>query len=250
MAVHTESAGGAAVTNTARLVSGLQIGLALVLLILTFATPFVWFEYVGYDSFAIGFAEKGTTVLLSVAIALTSLALAAAGLRWGWGAPGPTAARFARMTLFLGCWGWLLFFSAVLIMWNRVLSYAAFAWQGYYWWVGTAAYALLVGAILFPIIGMVAIRLTRSRGSPAYRLPAQPSAAIAPADGGWRPGHWVPAGGMPAWGVPDPRAPMVATLVGGLPVQVVQRSGAWARVLCSNGWMGWVDGGRLVSGPS
>ncbi|HAW10490.1 MAG TPA: hypothetical protein DCX12_05365 [Chloroflexi bacterium] len=54
---------------------------------------------------------------------------------------------------------------------------------------------------------------------------------------------------MPARGVPDPSAPTVATLVGGLPVQVIQTSGAWAQVVCSNGWTGWVDGRLLGSGP-
>ncbi|MGD0372050.1 MAG: SH3 domain-containing protein [Candidatus Dormibacteria bacterium] len=249
MAVHTELARRAARTGTARLVSSLQIGLALVLLILTFATPFVWFEYYGYASFGIGFAENGTTVLLCVAIALTSLALGYCGFQWGWGPAGPAAARFARMTLVVGCWEWVLVLSAILIMWNRITSYAVYAWQGDYWGVSTAAYALVVGVIVFPIIGVVGMRLTRSVGPPGYRLPSQPPAAVAPAEAGWTPGHRVPASGMPARGVPDPSAPTVATLVGGLPVQVIQTSGAWAQVVCSNGWTGWVDGRLLGSGP-
>jgi SH3-like domain-containing protein len=38
---------------------------------------------------------------------------------------------------------------------------------------------------------------------------------------------------------------VVATLGGGLPIQVTEVRGAWARVLCSNGWTGWVDG-RII----
>lgn len=62
---------------------------------------------------------------------------------------------------------------------------------------------------------------------------------------GWRPTHVVPEGGLPAWVEPDPEAQPVATLGAGLPVLVEQFLGAWAHVLCSNGWRGWVDG-RLL----
>lgn len=249
MAVHTELVRTASRANAARLLASLQIGLALVILILTFATPFVWFQYSGYASFGIGFAENGTTWLLCVAIALTFLGLAYCGFRWGWGPPGPTAARFARITLVGGCWSWLLVVSAVLTMWNRITSYAIYAWQGHYWGVSTAAYALVVGAIAFPIIGVVAMRLTKPVEPPGYSLSPQPPAAVAPADEGWRPGHRVPASGMQAWGLPDPSSPTVASLVGGLPVQVIQRNGAWAQVVCSNGWTGWVDGRLLGPEP-
>jgi len=59
--------------------------------------------------------------------------------------------------------------------------------------------------------------------------------------------HTVPAGGLPAWHTPDPSIAAAATLGERLPVQVVERAGAWARVVCSNGWTGWVDGRLLVA---
>jgi 5,10-methylenetetrahydrofolate reductase len=62
---------------------------------------------------------------------------------------------------------------------------------------------------------------------------------------GWAPTHTVPAGGMAAWQAPHPSAPQTAQLQAGLPVQVVERLGAWARVVASNGWWGWVDGRML-----
>ena len=71
----------------------------------------------------------------------------------------------------------------------------------------------------------------------APEQPAQPS--------GWTPTHVVPAGGMVAWQAPHPSAPQSARLQPGLPVQVVERLGAWARVVASNGWWGWVDGRML-----
>jgi hypothetical protein len=77
----------------------------------------------------------------------------------------------------------------------------------------------------------------------------QPYGSQSPAQGAWTPGHKVPPPGMQAWAVPDPNSPVIATLGGHLPVQVTEMRGAWARVVCSNGWTGWVDGRLLVAGP-
>lgn len=65
---------------------------------------------------------------------------------------------------------------------------------------------------------------------------------------GFEPTHVVPRDGAPAWEAPDPERPTVP-LDPLLPVQVVERLGDWARVLCANGWSAWVDGRRLVSVP-
>jgi len=64
------------------------------------------------------------------------------------------------------------------------------------------------------------------------------------------PTHSVPVGGMPAWTAPDPAAPVAGHLDPYLPVQVVQRSGDWAHIVCSNGWAAWVDGRQLVDGSA
>jgi len=73
---------------------------------------------------------------------------------------------------------------------------------------------------------------------------AQPVQQPAPM-GGWAPSHSVPAQGLRAWGAPDPSGPVVANLAPGLPIQVAEVRGAWARVICSNGWTGWIDG-RII----
>lgn len=62
---------------------------------------------------------------------------------------------------------------------------------------------------------------------------------------GWRVTHTVPPDGMMAWTAPDPASAPSATLPARLGVQVTQEWGAWSRVLCDNGWSGWVDG-RLL----
>ncbi|CAL9341451.1 hypothetical protein [Streptomyces sp. enrichment culture] len=64
----------------------------------------------------------------------------------------------------------------------------------------------------------------------------------------FRPTHVVPRYGMPAWETPGSARPTVP-LDPFLPVQLLERTGDWARVLCSNGWSAWVDGRLLVSVP-
>ena len=87
-----------------------------------------------------------------------------------------------------------------------------------------------------------------------YGTPFTPEAAAipvpapVPAQPTWTPGHKVPPQGMQAWAAPDPAGAVVATLGGHLPVQVTEVRGAWAHVLCSNGWTGWVDNRLLVVG--
>ncbi|MFF2779075.1 hypothetical protein ACFVU3_29805 [Streptomyces sp. NPDC058052] len=65
---------------------------------------------------------------------------------------------------------------------------------------------------------------------------------------GFRPTHVVPRGGLSAWQAPDPGFPTVP-LDAFLPVRLVERTGDWGRVLCSNGWQAWVDARLLVSVP-
>lgn len=73
----------------------------------------------------------------------------------------------------------------------------------------------------------------------------QPAPQAQPVAAAFAPTHTVPPQGMQAWAAPDPTGAVVATLGGGLPIQVSEVRGAWARVLCSNGWTGWVDG-RII----
>ena len=82
----------------------------------------------------------------------------------------------------------------------------------------------------------------------AAAMPAQqavaPAAPTAPA---WTPTHVVPATGMAAWDAPDPSRPPLVTLAPGVQLSIMEQQGAWAHVMGSNGWTGWVDG-RLL-GP-
>ncbi|WP_145503613.1 hypothetical protein [Streptomyces sp. CFMR 7] len=74
---------------------------------------------------------------------------------------------------------------------------------------------------------------------------ATPDPAPAP---DFRPTHVVPPDGLPAWEAPDPARP-TDPLDALLPVQLAERQGDWAYVVCSNGWAAWVDGRLLVSVP-
>jgi len=62
--------------------------------------------------------------------------------------------------------------------------------------------------------------------------------------GSFAPTHLVPEGGVTTYEDPYPGRALVP-LDPGLPVQLAERRGDWARVVCSNGWEAWVDG-RLV----
>jgi Bacterial SH3 domain len=80
---------------------------------------------------------------------------------------------------------------------------------------------------------------------PYQAQPVQAQPAPQPAASQWVPSHSVPPQGLRAWGAPDPAGPVVANLAPGLPIQVAEVRGAWARVICSNGWTGWIDG-RII----
>ena len=67
---------------------------------------------------------------------------------------------------------------------------------------------------------------------------------------GFAPTHKVPDGGLDAWAAPDGSVAAVARLESGLEVQVLQRSGDWAQIRCSNDWEAWTDGSRLVPSTS
>jgi hypothetical protein len=84
-----------------------------------------------------------------------------------------------------------------------------------------------------------------SSGGGYTPLSGQPAPQPHPAASAFAPTHTVPPQGMQAWAAPDPNGAVVATLGGGLPIQITEVRGAWAHVLCSNGWTGWVDG-RII----
>jgi len=75
--------------------------------------------------------------------------------------------------------------------------------------------------------------------TPVLQRTSAESAAV------YAPTHIVPSLGLDAWTDPDPSRAPVDRLDEGLDVEVVERWGGWARVVCSNGWLGWVDGAAL-----
>ena len=74
--------------------------------------------------------------------------------------------------------------------------------------------------------------------------PASPAPAPAPTV--FTPSHLVPPEGLPSWAAPDASGSSTQ-LAGGLELEVVQRVTDWAQVRASNGWVGWVDGRRLLA---
>jgi hypothetical protein len=67
---------------------------------------------------------------------------------------------------------------------------------------------------------------------------------VAPA---FTPTHIVPATGLETRDQPDVAQPSNNRLDPGLPVEIANRWGDWAKVRCSNGWETWVDGRGLLN---
>jgi hypothetical protein len=81
--------------------------------------------------------------------------------------------------------------------------------------------------------------------TPVATAPPAPAGPPPVAAAPWKATHLVPAGGMQAWEKPDPSAAPIANLEARVDVQVTEELGAWAHIVCSNGWSAWVDGRYL-----
>lgn len=103
-------------------------------------------------------------------------------------------------------------------------------------------------ALLCDLLEEIVPTPTAPVATPVAAAPPQPPPPAPPVAPAWAPTHRVPAGGLPTWVTPDAAQPPGQHLAGGLLVQVTQRQGAWAYVVCENGWAAWVDGRYLEVG--
>jgi predicted lipid-binding transport protein (Tim44 family) len=117
------------------------------------------------------------------------------------------------------------------------------------------AIIFLVGGL---VIGLVLPWLAGSMRGRGGASPAPATTTVAPAaatsaettsapvadTGAWTPTHTVPAGGLDTYAGPSDANPS-ERLDGGLEVQVDERAGNRAHVICSNGWSCWVEGADL-----
>ena len=66
------------------------------------------------------------------------------------------------------------------------------------------------------------------------------------ADGAaFTPTHVAPEAGLRTWATADTSQP-TAGIPSRLEVELAERRGDWARIVCSNGWLAWVDGRELI----
>jgi len=115
-------------------------------------------------------------------------------------------------------------------------------------YIVVAVATLGVGGIVTAIIGFIEgiVLLVMSdaefqRKYPPVAPNAQQTAALAV----FVPTMRVPPEGLTSWAKPDPNGPSTP-LAGGLVVAEANRADDWVQVRASNGWVGWVDGRRLV----
>jgi len=156
---------GTTTSYSRKLISSIQIIIALLLVIFVIATPFAFFKYSGYAAFGM---DNNGIKLVGAAIAITTLAMAYSSYVWGWKSPEKTTSRYAKMTLYLGAFQWLWVISLVLAVWNEITynAVSSVGLGGYSWWLGAASYAPLLGAIIFTITGLVTVRVARITPSP------------------------------------------------------------------------------------
>ncbi len=121
-------------------------------------------------------------------------------------------------------------------------------------WFGAEIAGALVGVALFGdqagVLGPVYVlalgcAVLGGVGSWLYTnsLPIQPWAGLPI---GWLPTHLVPAGGLPVFDYPNPSRQPVGTAPESTRVMITAAAGDWAQIRTIEGWMGWVDGRRLV----
>ncbi|MGA5821761.1 hypothetical protein ACPC54_28320 [Kitasatospora sp. NPDC094028] len=91
-------------------------------------------------------------------------------------------------------------------------------------------------AVAVAASGAASGAFSRAPGLPPSGPPGAPA---------FRPTHRVPSGGMSAWTAPDPSLTAVTRIDGRVELQVLERAGDWAHIVCSNGWSAWVDGRRI-----
>jgi hypothetical protein len=158
-------------TEFGKTLPGVQVSLAILSAILVLATPFAWFRFHGHGAFSL--ADTNTD-LVAGAVVITDLGIAYCGYVMGWKALGREAAKYAKLTLCLGAIQWLWVLSLVPAIWADITHHASFATSDYYWWLDSASYAVLAGAILFTALRLVAFR--RSKTIPtAASPPAYPT---------------------------------------------------------------------------
>lgn len=108
-------------------------------------------------------------------------------------------------------------------------------WSGATWDASTPAGQLRIDDVVFDDIDIVL---------PEHLVAIVPTEQELRALSSFTPTHIVPTDGIATW--PSPGAAEVGpSLDELLPVRVVARNGAWAQVVCENGWSAWVDG-RLL----
>src|SRR5262249_30734815 len=59
--------------------------------------------------------------------------------------------------------------------------------------------------------------------------------------------HRTPPGGIATYPQPDAAAAPGPSVAAGLDVQLVERWGDWAKIVCTNRWSAWVDGRQLIA---
>jgi hypothetical protein len=168
--------------NLVKIIAIVQIALAVVGIVLVFTTEFadyyvrrLWYYSDSYPNYyyrtyGIWYNEDSSTWGLTSCYVVIFVATAIAGFMWGWMSSGQTAVKYAKLTLYLGI---VELVSAILG--GVLVASIAGSYDPLSWWFGTASYSVLVGGILFIIIGFIAMRMLKPTTLPPPPPPPPPS---------------------------------------------------------------------------
>jgi hypothetical protein len=166
-----------------KIISFVQIVLALVGLGLLFGTPWAWYKvgprpsgWYNYYSVWYNAPNNAAMWLLTAGFTVLFISVALFGLEWGWLSSDRTATKYAKLTMVFGLLVIVLSAVAVAVIAAQEASLYpdAAAAGNVSWSLSTALTGFLVGGFLFLAIGFIGARMTRLAQVPPSVSPTLP----------------------------------------------------------------------------
>jgi len=168
-----------------RIISFVQVILALVALALLFGTPWAYYRvygqigyYNGYRYYSVWYnaPDNAAMGLLTAGFTVLFIFVALFGLGWGWLSSNRTVTKSAKLTMIFGILVIVLSaVAAAVISAQEASVYPDAAAAGNVSWsLSTALTGFLIGGFLFMVIGFTATRITKLAQVPPPLPPPPP----------------------------------------------------------------------------
>jgi len=168
-----------------KILSGVQIILALVGLVLLFTAEFAtyqdrynWTSWTGetvHDTYthSIMYNANGAMGALAAGFVVLFVFIGLSGFVRIRASSARIAAKYGRWTMILGLLVIVFSIIAGVVVSLTWASEVGSGYEPYAWWLGTDFYSFLIGGFLFMVIGFIGIRMTRVAQEP-FPLPPPP----------------------------------------------------------------------------